>query len=140
MARNAETQVMIPASHDAVWQKLSDLPAYAAWNSRTHFDRPPVVGRRQRMRVKLFGLWMRVPVTIESCDPTHGLRWRGGLPGLYTGSHYFRIESAGPGSCRFIQGEDFNGILVPALWPLLKGELQSLYEGMNRELREQFTD
>lgn len=140
MSINAETRVDIPACRDEAWQRLSDLPGYAGWNSRTRFDRPPVVGRAQPMRVKLFGLWLKVPVTIESCDIDTGLRWRGGLPGLYTGSHYFRLESTGADNCRLIQGEDFNGIMVPLLWPVLKRELHGLYEGMNRELRGLFTD
>lgn len=74
-------------------------------------------------------------------SPGHELRWHGTLPipGLFTGTHYFRIEpaassinagggssgGASPGGCRFVQGESFSGILVPlaaASWQTQRGD------------------
>lgn len=80
-------------------------------------------------------------VTVVRVSPGHELRWHGTLPipGLFTGTHYFRIEpaassinagggssgGASPGGCRFVQGESFSGILVPlaaASWQTQRGD------------------
>ena len=43
------------------------------------------------------------------------LQWEGKLfiPGLFTGRHTFQLISIDKDKTRFIQKEDFNGILVP---------------------------
>lgn len=135
MSVNAETSVTIQAPIEKVWQRLSQLESYASWNARTRFHQQPKLGQTQKMRVKLFGLWLSVPVKIQSFNFSDGIRWQGGIPGLYTGSHYFRLQAGKNDTTTLIQGEDFEGVLVPALWPVIKKELQSLYEGMNQDLK-----
>ncbi len=135
MTRNLEVTQEVAAPADVVWQRLAALQDYPHWNSRTRFGRAPQPGRRQIMCVRLFGLWLAVPVAIESCDPARGLRWRGGIPGVFTGSHYFRVESLGAGRSRLIQGEDFDGALVGALWPVMQRELLGLYAAFSHDLR-----
>ena len=135
MTINAETSVRIAAPMDRVWSALSDLESYRHWNSRTHFSESAVLGQKLWMRVKLFGLWLPVPATIQSCSLRDGLRWQGGIPSIYTGSHYFRLVDDGDGGSLLIQGEDFAGVSVRLLWPLLKTELHGLYEAMNREIK-----
>jgi hypothetical protein len=135
MTANAETSVRIDAPVDQVWSILSDLEGYGHWNSRTYFSGTPALGARLRMRVKLFGLWLSVPVTLQSYSLADGVRWKGGIPALYTGSHYFRVVDDGDGGTVLVQGEDFSGVFVSLIWPLLKTELYGLYEGMNREVK-----
>jgi hypothetical protein len=135
MTVSAETSVRIDAPVKRVWSILSDLEGYGRWNSRTQFSGTPVLGARLRMRVKLFGLWISVPVTLQSYSLGDGVRWLGGIPALYTGSHYFRLVDNGDGGTVLVQGEDFSGAFVALIWPLLKTELYGLYEGMNREIK-----
>ncbi len=87
------------------------------------------------MHVKLLGFWLVVPVKIQSCNVKDGLRWQGGIPLIFTGSHYFKLEVLGEDKTRFIQGEDFNGICVPLLLPFLKKALNELYQGMNKDIK-----
>ncbi len=135
MKRNLEVSHAIAAPANVVWQRLAALQDYPQWNARTHFRRAAQVGERQVMRVRLFGLWLAVPVVIEHCDPARGLRWRGGIPGVFTGSHYFRVEDTGNGHSCLIQGEDFDGALVGALWPLMQRQLLGLYAAFNDDLQ-----
>jgi hypothetical protein len=132
-----ETAIDINASKTLVWQTLSKLHEFHQWNSRTHFSSPAVLGEKQTMRVKLFGFWLSVSVIIQTYDSENGLRWQGGIPGLYTGSHYFSLQQKPDGTTNLTQGEDFKGVFVPLMWPFLKHELNSLYAAMNKELKAQ---
>ena len=133
---NAETSVHIHAHKNLCWSELSALQFYPGWNSRTHFHCKAVVGKRLTMTVKLFSFWLKVPVTIEHVDADRGLRWTGGLRGLFTGSHYFSLQCHGDGTTTLVQGEDFDGVLVRFLWPILHKELKGLYQGFNQEFKQ----
>ncbi|CAA0103750.1 Uncharacterised protein [BD1-7 clade bacterium] len=128
--------VTVHAPIDEVWRHLSAIEKYPQWNRRATFDhknQPVVTGRKLRMRVRLFGMTVSVPAVIECLDHNRELRWKGGIPGIYTGSHYFRLTSEGNETV-LVQGEDFNGIAVPLLWPVIKAELHRLYAEMSDDL------
>ena len=139
MKQNLEVHHTIAAPAELVWERLLALPAYPEWNRRTQFRRAAKVGERLIMRVRLFGVRLAVPVVIESCSREAGLRWRGGIPGVFMGSHYFRIEAVGDRQSRLIQGEDFDGRLVGVLMPMLRSELLGLYQGFGEDLARSFT-
>jgi hypothetical protein len=134
-SKTIESAVDIDATFDSVWNTVANLPGYHEWNRATRFAVPAVVGKLQTMRVKLGPLWLAVPVLIQHCDAQQGLRWVGGIPGLITGSHYFRVEKTGENHVRLVQGEDFTGLLVPVLLPLLGGVLATLYAGINADTK-----
>lgn len=89
------------------------------------------------MTVRLFGIRISLPVLIEIFVEKQQLRWRGGIPGLMTGSHYFDLrESADDAKVtRLVQGEYFNGVFVPLILPLIRSELNNLYAGINSALQ-----
>lgn len=138
MKQHLEVQHTIAAPAERVWERLLALPAYSEWNARTQFQRAARVGERLIMRVRLLGVRLAVPIVIESCSRESGLRWRGGIPGIFTGSHYFRIEAISDQQSRLIQGEDFEGVLVGALLPMLRSELLGLYQGFGEDLARTF--
>lgn len=63
------------------------------------------------------------------------LRWLGRLwlPGIFDGEHIFEIEPVDADRVRFVQCEQFNGILVPFF--NLDGTRRG-FEAMNRALKE----
>lgn len=132
---NAETTININAEPEQAWPILKDLKNFHLWNERTSFTvddkQGVIVGNKVLMRVKLFGFWLNVPVTIQTMDEENGLRWVGGIPGIYRGSHYFYFKKEDEKTV-FVQGEDFKGLLVPLMWPFLKKELNRLYESGNQ--------
>ena len=134
--KTVETSINIDAPIELVWEQLSDLKAFNQWNTRTLFNADPKIGQKQTMRVWLMRAWLKVPVTIQNLDANEQLRWIGGIPGVYTGSHYFKLSGLTESQTRLVQGEDFKGVFVPLMWPFLKRDLMSLYESFNEELKQ----
>jgi hypothetical protein len=75
--------------------------------------------------------------TVLVADADQELRWLGRLllPGLFDGEHSFRIEPIGPGLVRFVQTERFRGLLVPFLYPLIRGSTKQGFLAMNQALK-----
>ena len=71
-------------------------------------------------------------------DENKELRWLGTLltPGLFDGEHYFRIEDAGGGKVRFVQGETFTGILAVLAWGAVETGTTKGFEAMNEALKD----
>lgn len=137
MARNIETSVVLDASIDEVWKALSEFDSYHRWNPRVQFSGTPYRGATVKMAVRLFGIRIKVPVLIEAFAEKQHLQWRGGIPGLITGSHYFNLREFEDDKrlTRLTQGENFDGVFVPLLLPFLSKELGSLYESINSALQ-----
>jgi len=135
MTFNMETKTEINAPLNKVWEVLSDFEQYKTWNSLTLFDKKPELGKTQIMKVKLFGRWLAVPIRIQNYSKEEGVRWRGGIASVFTGSHYFKLESLGENKTLLIQGEDFEGFSVRLALPLMKGSLNKLYAGINSDLK-----
>ena len=66
------------------------------------------------------------------------LRWLGHLliPGVFDGEHIFENSQAGDGRTRFVQREEFRGLLVPVLWNSLATNTKNGFEAMNAALKE----
>jgi len=129
--RNLETRVVITAPPERVWAVLADARAFEEWCDDVQFPEAPSEGARVPMRVRLFGVRLTVRVVFETIDGPHELRWRGGPGGLFEGSHYFRLAPAEDGGTELRHGEDFEGLALPLLFPILKSELGSFYERIN---------
>lgn len=113
---------------------LLDTARYADWSEHLRFHAPLAVGDKVPMSVRLFGQSITVKVRIEALDEARELRWRGGPPGLITGTHYLRLEASNGGTL-LRHGEVFRGIALPLLWPGLRGELGRFYRAINRALK-----
>jgi hypothetical protein len=121
-------EVMIEAPAAVVWEVLTDVDDYGAWNpfirrlsgelrvgSRLEVEiRPP--GRRS----------MTIKPRLLVVSPERELRWLGRLflPGLFTGEHRFETEALSADRTRFVQSEQFRGVLVPVLGRVLRSTKQ----------------
>jgi hypothetical protein len=138
MARSLETEILIQASPQRVWQVLTDFVAYPDWN-------PFIVslqgraewGERLAVRIRagegkehLFK-----PVVLQATPPTR-LRWLGrfGIPGLFDGEHDFELQAQGSATLLH-QRESFQGHLVPLLWRRVEPATRAGFEAMNRALK-----
>ena len=72
-------------------------------------------------------------VRIEG-DPVPGAR-RVVVKGTFDGTHALRVETTPTGS-RFVQREEFTGILLPLLWRTLNTKTRAGFEAMNEALKE----
>jgi hypothetical protein len=136
MHKTLEINTYINKPKEDVWKILSSLEAYSTWNPLTKFRSKPIIEKWIVMKVKLFGFWLSVPVKVKSLNIEEGVRWIGGIPLLVTGSHYFKLVDCSDGTTKLVQGEDFEGILVPLLMPFLTNKLLALYEGFNNSITE----
>lgn len=110
------TELEIAAPIREVWGILTDFARYQEWNPFiTEIASDGVEGHPLRVQLSLpEGRDYRLKPRLVRFEENRELRWRGHLllPGLFDGEHFFRLEEVGPGRTRFIQGENFEGILV----------------------------
>jgi hypothetical protein len=135
-ARRIETEIDIPAPPLAVWQVLTDGPAYPDWNPfiRAMSGR---VAEGERLATTMHpqcGKPMTFHPRVLVADPGRELRWLGrlGLPRLFDGEHFFRLEATDTGT-RLVHGETFRGLL---LWVMSVDRFRADFTAMNLALRE----
>jgi hypothetical protein len=134
------TEVEINASAERVWSVLTDFAAHSQWNPFIRRVEGEVkIGSRLRVSVQPRGTKvLSFRPTVLVADPNRELRWLGQLwvPGLFDGEHSFVIEPLGDGRVRFVQREQFGGLLVPLLAKTLDGATRQGFEAMNEALRQ----
>jgi hypothetical protein len=138
MTRHIDTEILIQASPERVWQMLTDFPAYPEWNPFiVSLQGRPEWGQRLAVKVRTGEGREHVfePVVLQATPPTR-LRWLGrfGVPGLFDGQHDFALE-AQAGATRLRHQESFRGYLVPFLWKSVEPATRAGFEAMNRALK-----
>jgi hypothetical protein len=75
--------------------------------------------------------------TVLRAEPNRELRWLGRLwlPRLFDGEHVFVIEPLDETRVRFVQREEFNGLLVPLFARSLDTDTRRGFEEMNQALK-----
>lgn len=135
-ARTIETEIDIPAPPQAVWKVLTDGPAYAGWNPFIRSMSGAVVagGRLTNRMHPAGGSAMTFRPRVLVANPARELRWIGrlGLPRIFDGEHYFRLEPHGSGT-RLVHGETFRGLL---LWVMKVDRFRDDFTAMNLALRD----
>ena len=136
--RTIETAVDIDAPPDAVWAVIADLAAYREWNPflvSAEGELQP--GARLRITFKSGD---RRPVTmrptVTHVETGRRLCWQGRLllPHLFDGAHELVVEPVDGARARFVQREEFGGLLVPLLGRLLR-DTAAAFEVMNQALK-----
>ena len=136
--RTLQAEIIINASATDVWKVLTDFEAYPQWNpfirQVTGKAEP---GEKLTLQMRLGNRTMTIRPTVLFVQPQRELRWLGHLfiPGVFDGEHSFVIEPLGERKVRFIQSEEFNGLLIPFSKSLLN-ETEQNFNEMNRALKE----
>jgi hypothetical protein len=133
------TRFEVPQPPDAVWAALCDFAQWAAWNPIIPGIRgAPGPGARLTLSLVSPVLPLRRPlpvlVRVVAFEPGRALRWKGGLPGIFTAEHGWQLESAGAGTA-VIHEECFRGLLVPLLARRMDRTLPASYDAMNAGLQ-----
>lgn len=136
--KELNTEIIIEAQPQRIWDVLTDFDSYSEWNPFIdHIDGTLAEGEILMVRFASSGSKGRIfrPKLLRIAV-NRELRWLGHflLPLLFDGEHYFRMEEDG-GRTRFIQGEVFRGLLVPLFWQYLDTNTRSGFEKMNRALK-----
>ena len=138
MAKRLLTDVDIEATPERVWEVLTDLAAYPAWNPFiVRAEGVVETGRRLTLTMQpLGGRATTLRPRLVEVDAPRRLRWRGtlGVPGLLTAEHAFTLEPRGSGT-RLVHREDFRGVLVPFLAASLDRSTLPAFVAMNEALK-----
>ncbi len=133
------TTVEIERPAKQVWAVFSDFPTYPDWNPFiTQISGEMTPGNELKVTIlPPGGEAMDFTPTVTEFIPMRRFAWLGhvGIPRLFDGAHYFEVEDLGNGRSRFIQGEEFRGVLVPFLKPKLDGQTLDGFEAMNEALK-----
>src|SRR2546426_637138 len=133
------TEINTTARAEGVWQHLTDFAAFREWNPFIPRIRGELrAGSRLEVLLRASGTkGMTFRPTLKRVEPNRELRWLGhlGIPGLFDGEHIFEITPTGNDRVRFVQREEFHGLLVPLLRRSLDRDTRRGFEEMNRALR-----
>jgi hypothetical protein len=110
------TEVEIAAPVAEVWRTLTSFADYQEWNPFiTQISGELREGEALNVHLSLpEGSDHEIRPRLLRCQENEELRWRGHLlfPGLFDGEHFFRLVELAPNRTRFVQGENFTGVLV----------------------------
>ena len=136
--REIRSEIEIEAPADSVWEVLTDFAAFPEWNP---FMRSAAgeLAQGQQITVTMQPPGHRASTfrpTLLSVNAGHSFRWRGHLvvPGIFDGEHIHEIEALGPQRTRYIQREQFRGVLVPFVGGMLRDTERGFNE-MNAALK-----
>lgn len=138
--RKLETEIVINAIPEVIWSILTDFEKYPNWN-------PFIISLEGNIEEgNTFTVTMKQPNSkamsfkpkCTKFEKNKGFRWLGHLiiPGLFDGEHIFELIQNEGGSTKFVQRENFKGILVPLLWKNINTKTRLGFELMNQKLKE----
>ena len=139
--REIRTEIEIGAPPQQVWAVLADILRHAEWNPFIRSITGELkVGARLAVRIQPpDGKAMTFKPVLLNVVPNEELRWLGRLllPGIFDGEHIFELTPIENGErTRFVQREEFRGVLVPLLWKSLDTDTRGGFEAMNQVLKE----
>jgi len=139
MVHSLSTEIAINASPDKVWNALTDFESYPTWNPFIKsISGILTVGQRLVVRLEPPGAsGMTFKPKVTNVEVNKRFSWLGHLlvPGLFDGEHIFELSGDGNGGTRFVQRENFNGILIPLLRKMIDNNTKQGFESMNQKLK-----
>ena len=142
--RELRSEVTINAPADRVWDLLTDLGSFPDWNPFMQRGSGEVaVGGKLVVYLKPpGGMGMSFKPRVTKVDPNREFRWIGHfvIPGLFDGEHIFEIDPTGDASCRFVQREEFRGLLVLPMLAMIGKSTERGFNEMNQALKARAED
>jgi len=133
------TDIEIAATPERVWSIATDLGRYNEWNPQiVEAEGEIIEGAKLRIHVEENdGNSMTFKPTVTMVVPRREFRWLGRLfvPGLFDGEHIFEIHPTDNGTVRFVQRENFKGVLFAPFRKRLNTVTREGFEAMNVALK-----
>jgi hypothetical protein len=136
--RSIVTVVDIDAPGDRVWQVLTDLDGYRAWNPfLTSASGAIAPGSKITISAKVGKRTITFHPRVSAVEPRKKLVWVGRLfsSELFEGEHQFDVIERDQSHTRVIQSEHFKGMLVAVLWSRFSPALVQGFRAMNDTLK-----
>ncbi|GJM37681.1 MAG: hypothetical protein DHS20C19_10480 [Acidimicrobiales bacterium] len=139
MRHELHTEVEIDAPAAVVWDLLTDLDNYRAWNPFiTDSAGEAVVGEKLVNRMDPpGGKAMTFKPVVTEVEAGKVFEWLGrfGLPGLFDGRHRFELTATPSGGTLVVHAEHFTGVLVRFMRSSLDTRTLAGFEAMNAALK-----
>lgn len=131
------TEIIINASPEKVWNILIDFESYSEWNPFVlSIEGKPEVGTKLKVVLKNGNGTSVFKPNIVSVKVNSAFAWIGSLPlGIFNGHHQFRIEKLNDKEVKFIQIEEFSGLLANILLKLIGEATKQSFMAMNEALK-----
>lgn len=138
--KSLEKSIIINASAEKVWRVLTDFENWENWNS--FIIKSEGVAKEGTKLQNTFdndGKEMVFKPKILKAETNKELVWIGRLfmPGIFDGTHGFKIEEIGPNQVRFTNYERFSGLFSGMIMKKIYDKTAAGFEQMNRELKAQ---
>jgi hypothetical protein len=138
--RSLKSEILIEAPSEEVWKVLMAHDAYQEWNPFIK----KITGSTKP------GDYLETTLQTDGNDPMdfkplvlknkfgREFRWKGklGIKGIFDGEHYFILEEITPNQIRFIQGENFTGLLSGLLITMIGEDTKGGFNSMNKALKK----
>lgn len=140
MAKEINTEILIHASPEKVWEILTKFELYREWNPFIKSIQGEVkVGNKITARIEppqSNGMTFKPKVLVYEVNKE--FKWIGHLffPGLFDGEHRFELIDNGNGATTFKQSEKFKGILVPLFKKMLDVNTINGFNQMNEAIKK----
>ncbi len=109
-------EIELKAPAEQVWQLLTDLEKYSEWNPLLYRGVGKVEpGEIIEVSAKTASKDMKFICKVTEVEPYHKFAWKFHVihPFLFRGLHIFQLESIDERTVRFIDREQFEGLLLP---------------------------
>lgn len=135
MAFQINTDIQINATPQQVWFVFSNFDAYPEWNSFITSIKGDIQVN-SKFKAEIGG--MKFSPKVLAYTSNEKFQWIGRLfiPGIFDGKHTFELIENEDHTTRFVQKEEFKGILVPFMRKKLETEIKPKFETMNAKLKE----
>jgi hypothetical protein len=136
--KSLQTEIIINASAEKVWNTLIDFEKYAEWNPFIlAIEGKPIVGTRLRAVLKNGNSTSVFKPQVLIAEKNSAFEWLGSLPipGLFNGQHQFKIERITDNQVKFIHGEQFSGLLAGLIMKQIGDATREGFISMNKALK-----
>ena len=138
--KELQTEIVIHASAQRIWDLLMDFDSYPDWNPFIlEINGLAQEGNKLEVTLQPKGKApMKFEPEVVSLVPQKEFQWKGKLwtKGLFDGAHYFRLEEIEETKTRFVHGEHFSGLLVGPILKMVGDATAQSFEEMNQALKE----
>lgn len=138
--RELRTEIDIRATAEDIWKILMDFERFPEWNPFVRsITGEAKVGAGLKVRIEPEGgMGMTMTPKVVAADKPKKFAWKGKLlfAGLFDGQHEFTLEDESDGRTKFVHREEFSGMLVPILWPMLERNTTRGFNDMNAALKK----
>lgn len=137
--RELRTEIEIDAPAERVWEVLMDFDSYPAWNPFiTSLSGEARRGATLTARLEPpDGRGMTFKPAVVRVEAPMEFRWLGHflVPRIFDGEHIFELHPSDSGT-RFVQREEFGGLLVAPMLRWIGANTRRGFEEMNQALKE----